>query len=184
MEVLFKTVHGSRLYGLSHANSDEDFYTVVSKVKTAKAKYARQSIVDNVDSMVVDFGTWLRQCEMGVPQALEAMFSQMPLVDNIESFRLGYRCGTGVWERYLRTIKSFALNEDADEKLRFKKKRHALRLAFNLNELSRYGRFNPTLDDGIAGICTIGADLMDGESVYDLAMTYVWSLGREDLTTH
>lgn len=184
MEVLFKTVHGSRLYGLAHENSDHDFYTVVSKVRTAKAKYARQTIVDGVDSMVVDFGTWLRQCEMGVPQALEAMFSEQALVDKIEEFRLGYRVGTEVWSRYLRTIKSFALNEETDEKFKFKKKRHALRLSFNLNELSRYGRFNPTFDKGMADLMSLGAKHLDGEGVYDLCMQYVWSLGREDLTTH
>lgn len=169
MEILFKTVHGSRLYGLAHEDSDHDFYTVVSKVKTNRAKYAKQSIVDGIDSMVVDFGTWLHQCEIGVPQALEAMFSKMPLVDNIEGFRLGYTVGTGVWERYLRTIKSFALDEENS----FKKKRHALRLACNFQDLRRWGRFNPTLvQDDVDAINDSAKS--DPQQVYDLALGIAW----------
>src|SRR6478609_10168395 len=108
MEVLFKTVHGSRLYGLSHENSDEDFYTVVSKVKTNRAKYSTHKITGSEDSVVADFGTWLEQCRKGVPQALEAMFSEMPLVDEISEVRSGFRVGTEVYNTYLRTMKSFA----------------------------------------------------------------------------
>ncbi len=36
--VLFKTPHGSHLYGLAHADSDKDFYTVLDKVPTARAR--------------------------------------------------------------------------------------------------------------------------------------------------
>ena len=170
MEVLFKTVHGSRLYGLAHAGSDEDFYTVVSKVKTARAKYAKQSIVDGVDSVVVDFGTWLYQCEAGVPQALEAMFSYMQIgEDKLKDFRRGFRAGTQTWERYLRTIKSFALDEDNN----YKKKRHALRLAWNLNELAKYGRFNPTLSEyDIKNINSLA--LLPPEDVYETALWAAW----------
>jgi hypothetical protein len=140
-QVLFKTVHGSHLYGLAHEGSDEDFYVVLSKVKIAKAKYAKQKIHDGVDTMTVDFGTWVGQCRDGVPQALEAMFSSMPEHDEIGAFRYGFRVGTTAHERYLRTITSFAMNQD------YKRKRHALRLALNFVDLKQYGRFNPTLTD-------------------------------------
>lgn len=174
MDVLFKTVHGSRLYGLYHAGSDEDFYTVVSKVKTKKAKYARQSIVDGVDSMTMDIGTWLRYCEMGVPQALEAMFSNMPIVDHIGPLRAQYHVGTGVYERYLRTIKSFALNDETDENKNYKKKRHAVRLAFNLRDMREFGRFDPTLIPTQRAVCNLVAN-RSGESVYSFALKIAWS---------
>lgn len=170
MEVLFKTVHGSRLYGLHHADSDYDFYTVVSKVRTARAKYARQTIIDGVDSTVVDFGTWLHQCEIGVPQALEAMFSTQALEDKIPAFRQGYVAGTGVWERYLRTIKSFAL----DEENKFKKKRHALRLAVNFARMRGAGRFNPTLNNHEKQQISILAQ-QDPERVYSSALDIAWN---------
>ena len=141
MDVLFKTLHGSRLYGMSHENSDYDYYTVVDKVKTDKAKFASQTILDGVDSLVIDFGTWIEQCKDGVPQALEAMFSNMAVEDKITGFRTQFYAGTPSHDRYLRTIRSFIYsNKDV-----YKRKRHGLRLAYNFVDLKRYGRFDPTL---------------------------------------
>ena len=176
-EVLFKTVHGSRLYGLSHAGSDWDYYTVVTKRvsdtrfgRQTRAKYAKQKITGDQDSMVIDFGTWVEQCRSGVPQALEAMFSAMPVgEDRIADFRRGYRVGTEVFERYFRTIKSFALAEDDG----IKKRRHALRLALNLNELARTGRFNSTLSAEDARYITNMAH-KSHEDVYGLALCIAW----------
>lgn len=176
-ETLFKTVHGSRLYGLSHAGSDEDFYTVVTKRQTdtrfgrqTRARYAKQKISGNQDSMVVDFGTWVEMCRGGVPQALEAMFSNMPVGDDrIADFRSGYRVGTEVYERYLRTIKSFALAEDDG----IKKRRHALRLALNLREMGMTGRFNPTLSREDAEYITTYATKTH-DDVYGLALCIAW----------
>lgn len=166
MEVLFRTPHGSRLYGLHHEGSDDDFFVVVDKVKTKKKKYARQSIVDNVDTTTLDLGTWLHYCEMGVPQSLEAMFSTAPVVDRLPALRAGYRAGTGTWSRYLRTIKSFA-NEGT-----YKHKRHALRLAMNLRVMAKTGRFNPTLDD--MQIMCIN-EWAKSDYVYEMALDIVWS---------
>jgi predicted nucleotidyltransferase len=167
--VLFKTVHGSRLYGLAHENSDNDFYTVLDKVPTKKIKYAKQKIAGDEDSMVVDFGTWVNMCTLGVPQALEAMFSSMVLYDDVADFRAGFRAGTGVFERYLRTIKSFALAEDAT----IKKRRHALRLALNLNEMAKTGRFNPTLSPEDADYITRMSHKTH-DDVYGLALSIAW----------
>jgi predicted nucleotidyltransferase len=173
-EVLFKTIHGSRLYGLSHAGSDNDYYTVVTKKSYSgkgqgKARYAKQTIVDSEDSMVVDFGTWVEMCKSGVPQALEAMFSPLALHDDIADFRTSFRVGTGVYERYFRTIKSFALAEDDT----IKKRRHALRLALNLAEIGRTGRFNPTLSAADAAYITDRANRPHSD-VYGEAMCLAW----------
>lgn len=163
--VLFKTVHGSHLYGLAHAESDNDFYTVLDKVKNARAKYAKQTIdADGTDSMVVDFGTWLDQCVSGVPQALEAMFSTMPITDNISHFRRGYRVSTGASERYLRTITSFVYTQDP------KRKRHGLRLALNMYDFTHTGRFNPTLEPNDIDYITEQAK-KDSDAVYAKAMS-------------
>jgi predicted nucleotidyltransferase len=138
--MLFKTVHGSHLYGLAHAQSDNDFYTVLDRVPKKRALYAKQKISsDGTDSMVVDFGTWLGMCQDGVPQALEAMFSSKAIYDDIAEFRASYHVGTTAHERFLRTIKSFAVNQD------YKRKRHGLRLALNFYDMSRNGRYDPTL---------------------------------------
>jgi hypothetical protein len=162
-KVLFKTIHGSRLYGLAHENSDEDFYTVVDKVKNRRAKYAKQTIVGSEDTMLVDFGTWLGQCTNGVPQACEAMFSQMSIVDHIAEFRAGYRLGTTALERYLRTITSFCMTQDP------KRKRHGLRLALNTYDWRGSGRFNPTLTPNEVDFVTEVAK-KDCDVVYAYAM--------------
>lgn len=170
--VLFRTQHGSRLYGLSHADSDHDYYTVVEKVKTKKAHFSTHKIVDELDSVVVDFGTWVDYCAKGVPQALEAMFASGPAVevDRIEAFRTGFRVGTDeVLDRYLRTIKSFALQDD------FKHKRHALRLALNMKEIRTRGRFNPTLDRVQIALINSLADKLSPENVYTDALALAWS---------
>lgn len=173
-EVLFKTVHGSKLYGLSHAGSDDDFYTVVTKAGNTtnhtRKKYAKQKITGNEDSMVVDLGTFLEMCRNGVPQALEAMFSDMTIgEDRIADLRRGFRVSTETYERYYRTIKSFALSEDDG----IKKRRHALRLALNLRDIGRYGRFNPTLSPEDVAYITDMAHKTH-EDVYGLALCIAW----------
>jgi len=160
--VLFKTIHGSHLYGLSHAESDEDFYTVVDKVKTKRAKWAKQKIVGTEDTMMLDFGTWVGQCQLGVPQALEAMFSQMALVDELAEFRAAFRVSTGASERYLRTITNFCMTQDP------KRKRHGLRLALNMYDFQEHGRFNPTLTPNEADWATEVAK-KDCDTVYATA---------------
>lgn len=137
--MLFKTLHGSHLYGLAHEESDTDYYVVVNTHRNRRARYAKQTIVNGIDTMTVDFGTWINMCQSGVPQALEAMFSQMPEVDQLSEFRNAFRVGDGARDRYYRAIDNFTATED------FKKNRHALRLALNIRDALRYGRFNPTL---------------------------------------
>lgn len=177
MEVLFKTVHGSRLYGLAHENSDEDFYTIISKPpvdrsygRQHKARYAKQTIIDGEDSVVLDFGTWIEQCKSGVPQALEAMFSNMAVEDHISDFRRSWRAGNDTYDRYFRTIKSFAMSDNDP----FKRRRHSLRLALNLNELGRTGRFNPTLSKEDADYITRRARHRTQEEVYGEALCLAW----------
>lgn len=174
---MFKTTHGSRLYGLATENSDWDFYTVVTKKQTdtrygrqTRARYAKQKIIGSEDSMVIDFGTWVEQCRSGVPQALEAMFSTMSVGDDrIHDFRTAFVAGTEVYERYLRTIKSFALSEDEG----IKKRRHALRLALNMRDMGMTGRFNPTLSLSDALYIT-GLASKTYEEVYELALEIAW----------
>lgn len=173
-EVLFKTQHGSRLYGLAHAGSDDDYFTVVTKAGNTsnhtRKKYAKQSIVNGVDSNVVDLGTFMVGCYMGVPQYLEAMFSDMTIgEDRIADLRRSFRASNDSYERYYRTIKSFALSEDDG----IKKRRHALRLALNLRDIGRYGRFNPTLSLEDKEYITAMAH-KSHDDVYGLALCIAW----------
>jgi len=168
-KLVFRTVHGSHLYGLAHADSDMDFYEVyvrsIKRNSHTRATWAKQSIVDGVDTTKVDFGTWMEQCRKGVPQALEAMFSGLAEVDEIDSFRNAFRVGTGAVETYLRTIKAFCMDEENPS---FKKRRHAVRLAYNCNTLREYGRFNPTMTEHQIMVANkfAAAEWVDPETLY------------------
>jgi hypothetical protein len=156
---------------MSHAASDEDWYTVVVKPPTKKKKYSTHRIIDSDDSVVVDFGTWLTLCEKGVPQALEAMFSTQPVTDKLAALRAGYRAGPAAYDTYLRTIKSFAMQDE------FKPKRHALRLALNMYDMRMTGRFNPTLSVSRVNIISHLAN-QPAEWVYEQAKEIAWGLDR------
>ncbi len=151
--VLFRTPHGSTLYGLSHANSDQDWYVVNPSPYVARKYRASQKISDNQDVVAVPFKKFIESAMLGVPQSLETMFSRQATSPFFEDFRQNYYASDPtVIHTYMRTIKSFSLSENdkISDKDKFKRKRHALRLATNLEELLYRGRFNPTLNSVIA----------------------------------
>lgn len=165
---LLKTIHGSTLYGLNHANSDEDFYVVTPTVRVARQarkNNARQTINGNLDTTYVDFKTFTRLSNEGVPQALEAMYSRKSVSEFFEDYRQGYFSSDPVViHTYMRTIKSFSLTE----KDPFKRRRHALRLALNLEEILYTGRFNPTLTPSNASRITQYAGFDDDKYFREL----------------
>ena len=138
--LLLRTIHGSRLYGLSHANSDWDWFEVKGYGKFR----GRQKVAGGLDRTAASYDRFMLYCQKGVPQYLEAMFSRLAEVDNIPFNRLDYGIDrTNVRSTYLRTIKSFW--ETGMENDDFKRRRHAARLVLNLRSMEECGRFNPTL---------------------------------------
>ena len=145
--VLFKTIHGSKLYGLDHAGSDDDYYIITPSRYVSRKINARQIIIGSDDTVAIDFRSFVTLAHKGVPQALEAMFSRTSTSEYFEDYRANYYASDPeVIHTYMRTIKSFSLSE----KDGFKRRRHALRLSMNLEELMYTGRFNPTLNQGDA----------------------------------
>lgn len=171
-DMLFKTVHGSHLYGLAHKGSDDDFYVVVNTRRNRKVKYARQNISEGVDTTTVDFGTWMNMCASGVPQALEAMFSRMPTYEavGIREFRNSFRWGDACSDRYWRTIDNFLAEKD------FKKNRHGLRLAMNMRDGGRYGRFNPTLTPNDALLITYWSKNLELDQLRETAFGLAYDI--------
>ncbi|WP_251153669.1 nucleotidyltransferase domain-containing protein [Cellulosimicrobium sp. Marseille-Q4280] len=155
---LLRTVHGSHLYGLAHAGSDLDTYTVI-----ATGHRARQTISGDQDTLVIPIGAFLLQAGSGVPQALEAMFSPIAEPGPLDALRHGFRPDTAASaHRYRRTITSFAAGT-------LKQRRHALRLATNLTDLLTYGWFSPRLSPALADELTAAAALPDEDYFADLA---------------
>ena len=132
MELLMKTIHGSRLYGLAHANSDNDTFEVWWGGDT------KQTIKDGEDTLRVSYDDFYSGVQKGVPQFIEALYSPYKTIDRLPIVVPGY------WptvNTYYRTIKSFWRVDPAE----FKKRRHSARLAWNLQEFMQHGYFNPVL---------------------------------------
>jgi hypothetical protein len=145
--LLFKTIHGSHLYGLSTPTSDLDTYQVIATKHRSKLRNAKHKINGQDDVMTVDFCTWMAMCEKSVPQALEAMFSERAEFDMIPEFRRSFVVSySTLQDTYRRTVKNFS--EDGH----FKKNRHALRLCVNMWDAWEYGRFNPTLSTNMINL--------------------------------
>lgn len=134
-DFILRTAHGSKLYGLDHAGSDDDWYVVVPEGR----KRATQKIVGKSDVLVITLSEFTQQIHKGVPQALEALFSPLGERLPLDAYRENFYPDTAkVAEVYRRTIKHFMLGDA-------KRRRHALRLSANLTELFERGQFNPRL---------------------------------------
>lgn len=142
MTVLLRTVHGSHLYGLAHAESDKDIYEVIQTKRTTRKRNIKQTIVNGVDKTVVDLSTFMHMVDECVPQALEALWTPVADVDNINAFRTQYRVNRAkMKEVYIQTALNFAQKDEV------KPKRHAIRLLLNLGAALEYGKFNPQLSN-------------------------------------
>lgn len=148
MTLLLRTIHGSHLYGLNHASSDVDFYEVWSD--DAFRGKAKQSIVGNNDTVKVSLSEFMRQCHKGVPQSLEALYSPVKDVNEIEYFVKGFKYGHEAVNTFMRTIKSFVLDPRGDKDTKYR--RHAVRLALELNQMIEKGEFTPALSEVDKGL--------------------------------
>jgi hypothetical protein len=161
-EVIFTTVHGSRLYGFAHADSDFDTYTVTTSTRTR----VRQTVDEaGNDRVMVGLDRFLDLAYSGSHQSVEALFSPVkewadtaasahyrPMLDSI---RIG---GADVYAKYERTIRAFSYGD-------FKRRRHAVRLASNLRGLRYHGRFNPRLGRILTNYCTTTAHRFEGDDL-------------------
>lgn len=159
-EVIFETVHGSRLYGLSHVNSDMDRYIV-----TTGDYRPRHAVTEESDTLMVGFVRFLTYAQMGSHQSVEALFSPVKQWhsrrDQIEPHLLGMRItGPFVASKYERTIKAFCYGDR-------KRRRHAARLSFNLADLRREGRFNPVMMSDDIRLADELAVALEGDQLWE-----------------
>ena len=157
MAELFRTIHGSHLYGLNHEDSDTDIFIVTDSTK----KSAQHKVTDEYDYSTRGLGWFMHQAFSGSHQSVEAMFS--PYIEYskegekyrsmIESVRIN---GPDVIEKYERTIKAFCFGN-------LKKRRHAIRLNINLYQLKTIGRFNPRLSEQEIDIINLYSTYEDEE---------------------
>lgn len=140
--MLLKTVHGSRLYGLSTEQSDYDYWEVYANRLPSPTKLIKQTITGELDVVRCNLSTFMMNAGKGSPQALETMFSDKCEIDEISTLRRNYRLDTG---RFYHTYNSLIYrNLYSDKK---NAARHCARLALNLRQGLAYGRFEPTLSE-------------------------------------
>lgn len=140
MSLIFKTIHGSHLYGLAHDYSDVDIY----KVYEGTSLKLLQEVRDGIDTVHGSLDALLSRAYSGSHQSVEALFSRKKVwAPGMEqkwgSFIEGIHIqGEEVFAKYERTIKKFCFGDQ-------KRRKHAIRLHSNLWDLRRGGRFDPTL---------------------------------------
>lgn len=159
--MIFETVHGSRLYGFSHASSDYDTFTVT----TSRAPRSQQTIVGEADMLTVGVGRYTTLIMQGSHQAVEALFSTEKTwgtgaaAEQVRPMLEAVRVtGPEVVARYQRTIKAFSFGD-------VKKRRHAVRLAMNLASLRRDGVMDPTLPAADRALAAELAEHLEGREL-------------------
>jgi hypothetical protein len=135
---ILRTEHGSHLYGLAHSGSDHDEYVIYLESMKARQRVNKDEGTDTVRMGLPQF---IERIEAGSHQSVEALFSPVKKVHpEWAAFFAGYRVTSPhAFAAYERTIKKFAHWGDV------KRQRHAIRLALNLRDLRREGRFNSRL---------------------------------------
>lgn len=158
-EIIFETVHGSHLYGLAHDGSDHDVFRVTTSTRP-RAKHFERGAEDVCE---VGITVFLERALAGSHQSVEALFSPRKewrdtryraLVENTRV------TGADVFAKYERTIRKFAYGD-------FKRRRHACRLALNLDGLRRDGRFEPVMTDIEKVLATKLATQFEGEELLE-----------------
>jgi hypothetical protein len=159
-KTILVTIHGSHLYGLNHSESDLDFFRVVEPDRKTQHK-----VSGGFDVVTMGFPTFIGHVFAGSHQSCEALFSPVKYVDpQYASFFAGMRVtGEDAFARYRRTIRAFSYGDD-------KRRRHAVRLGYNLRDLRRTGQFNPELTPDQRNMCNVVSSLYWGQSLTDIAI--------------
>lgn len=158
-DLIFETITGSHLYGMNHADSDVD----VARVTYSTSAKARHHKGVEQDTMTIPWTVFLIRILEGSHQSVEVLFSREkvwnPDYEYLQAFTENYVVtGSEVFAKYERTIKKFCYGD-------FKRRRHAVRLSYNLRELRGYGRFNPRMTDDEIRSATNLANAFSGDDL-------------------
>ena len=147
--LLVQSIHGSRLYNLNHEHSDYDYWKVETNKPKVKSRQITHKVKDGLDVTCMDLSTFSKYADSSSHQVLELMFSAKKSVCLIKEYCDNFYVNPVTFrELYWRTIKAFNHGRQRD-KNEIKTVRHTVRMALNLEEGLKYGRFNPTLDDSV-----------------------------------
>tara|TARA_R110002051_G_scaffold314950_4_gene392662 strand:- start:8061 stop:8549 length:489 start_codon:yes stop_codon:yes gene_type:complete len=157
--LILQTLHGSRLYGTAHADSDYDTFVVDTDVERA------EQTIDGADDLTqMSLEAFLENVFRGSAQSCEAMFSPVAQVDpRYAAMFAGIRVtGAESHARYRRNIEEHSGGN-------LKRRRHAVRLGLNFAELRATGRFDPQMNAGQRSLIVELADRYAGRELFDVA---------------
>lgn len=142
--VALATIHGSKLYGTSHAGSDDDRYIVIDDLSNTDSVKSKQSMKDGNDVLILGLKQYLDILSRGAHQSLEAKFSPYAFIDdNVKSMIRSLEPGKQSMDhKYLSASKSFFLA--GVETSSDKKVAHSFRLLKDYSDFMKYGRIFPT----------------------------------------
>lgn len=169
MTIIFETIHGSHLYGLNHAGSDKDLFTVFD----GKKPKASHKITNELDHVRVGVFRFLDLAYSGAHQSVEALFSPYKeWTDERWRYMLeNVRITDGAaFNKYERTIRSFCYGD-------FKRRRHAVRLTWGLHQLRESGTLNPVLTELQVVGATVAAEHLQNEELEETLLGYVKNKG-------
>lgn len=127
--ILLRALAGSRLYGTASALSDWDWYEVHDECRPHQGKNGDQDVIK------MPLSKWLRLCEKGTHQALDAMWcpNGLTTVDKLLDFRLSWRPDTyRVADQLERT--AYGIGNE----------KHKPRLLHCAESVREYGWYDPT----------------------------------------
>ena len=169
MTIIFETIAGSRLYGLDHAGSDKDLFSVYD-FKRPKASH---KVTNELDHVRIGVFRFLDLAYSGAHQSVEALFSPYKewTDERWRSMLENVRITDGAaFNKYERTIRSFCYGD-------FKRRRHAVRLNWGLQELRESGTLNPVLTELQVTGATVAADHHQNEELEEILLGYVKNKG-------
>ena len=171
-KMIFQTVHGSRLYGFDHKDSDYDLF----KVYEGKDRKLYQSVVGKNDVVIGTLEGVVLRAFSGSHQSAAAIFSPKKewapgMEEKWGPYLKNIRLGVEAQIKYERTIKKFVYGD-------FKKRRHAARLAHNLRGLKMNGgQFSPRLPQIDASLCAAYAQTFEGDALLDQLRDMMYPTG-------
>ena len=130
--LLIRSDAGARLAGSRIASPVEtwEVFDHLSCRHTARQRVRWRADGSCTETVQIGLGQWLKLCHDGVPEALDVMFAPADRVDVdlLDELRAGWRAEQHTVDAYARRAAGA----------------HDRRLAYNLGELRRWGRYDPT----------------------------------------
>ena len=169
MTIIFETPHGSHLYGLAHPGSDKDLFSVYD-FKRPKASH---KVTNELDHVRIGVFRFLDLAYSGAHQSVEALFSPYKewTDERWRSMLENVRITDGAaFNKYERTIRSFCYGD-------FKRRRHAVRLNWGLQELRESGTLNPVMSEAQIRDANNYAKDMHDEELEEILLGYVKNKG-------